>query len=135
MGFREQLIDKLKKKEGEIRGHENKIREARVYIQALQDMLRSLPDEGATPDGTSTTDNILRPGSMPHKTYELLVKARKPLHISVILKGIGEEPTRAEEGVSCQQPSDVCKEPTNIHPSATKHLWIDRHDRHSRPNR
>ncbi len=97
MGFREQLTDKLKKKEAEIRGHENKIREARIYIQALQDMLRSLPEEGAVPDVVSTTDNVLRPGSMPHKTYELLMKARKPLHISVILKGIGEEPTRQKK--------------------------------------
>jgi hypothetical protein len=34
---------------------------------------------------------------MPYKTYELLTKARKPLHISTILKGIGEEPTRQKK--------------------------------------
>lgn len=97
MGFKEQLIDKIKKKETEINGHETKIKEAKIYIQALQDMLRAIPGEDVGPVAIEPSDNILRPGSMPYKTHELLTKARKPLHISVILKGIGEEPTRQKK--------------------------------------
>lgn len=98
MGFRDQIIEKIRKKEVEIQGHENKIREAKIYVQALQDVLRTLPGaEEAKPDVITSPENVLRPGSMVYKTYELLTKASKPIHISAILEGIGEEPTRQKK--------------------------------------
>ena len=90
MAFKDQLVDRIKKKEAEIQVHEAKIREAKVYIQALQDVIRTLPGEGSASE-PATPDSILRPGSMTYKTYELLKGAGKPLHISDILSGIGEE--------------------------------------------
>jgi hypothetical protein len=93
MGLREKLLDKIKKKEIEIQEYEIKIRESRIYIQAIQDTIRVLPREDIDLD-MATADNILRPGSMPYKTYELLNKEKRPLHISVILKSIGVELTK-----------------------------------------
>lgn len=94
MGLREKLADKIKRKETEIQEYEMKIREARVYIQAIQDTIKVLPREEAGMEATPATGNTLRVGSMPHKTYELLVKAKKPLHVSDILTGIGVKATK-----------------------------------------
>ncbi|MBA4391576.1 MAG: hypothetical protein C0399_11670 [Syntrophus sp. (in: bacteria)] len=94
MGFKEKLVDKIKRKEAEIQEYEIKIREARIYIQAIQDTIKVLPREDVGVDVTGATENTLRVGSMPHKTYELLAKAKKPLHITDILIGIGVKQTK-----------------------------------------
>lgn len=99
MGLKEQITDKIKKKEVEIQVHEAKIREAKIYIQALQDVLKTL-HSGTVLEPVMSPDNILRPGSMTYKTYELLNAAGKPLHISDILKGIGEEQSKKASLVS-----------------------------------
>ena len=91
MAFREQIIEKIKKKEIEIQGHEIKIREAKIYIQALQDILRTLLGESVPSEATTSPEGILRPGSMTYKTYELLTKVGKPVHISEILERMGED--------------------------------------------
>ncbi|HNS79762.1 MAG TPA: hypothetical protein PKM17_14030 [Syntrophorhabdus sp.] len=92
MGLREKFEDKIKKKELEIQEYEMKIREARAYVQALQDHIKFLPKEDMANDATDS--NTLRPGSMPYRAHELLKKAGRPLHVSDILTGIGEEPTK-----------------------------------------
>ncbi len=98
MAFREQILSRIKRKEAEIQGHETKIREAKVYIQALQDVLKTLPiTDSSAEEVSASPEAILRPGSMVYKTYELLSNVGKPLHISAILEGIGEEPTRQKK--------------------------------------
>ncbi|MCX5815687.1 MAG: hypothetical protein NTX75_05515 [Proteobacteria bacterium] len=94
MGLREKLVEKIKRKDIEIQEYEIKIREAKVYIQAIQDTLKVIPREDIGLDVTVTDDCILRTGSMPYKTRELLTKVNKPLYIADILVGIGVKPTK-----------------------------------------
>jgi hypothetical protein len=99
--LRDKFEEKIRRKEREIEHHENKIREAKIYLQALQDSIRLLSQEG------DTTDNLLdeplemvttlRPGSSIGKTYQLLKKTRKPLYIDDILVGIGKEKSKKEK--------------------------------------
>ena len=86
MGMREKLDDKIKRKEQEILEFEAKIREARVYIQALQEAGKLLPREEAR---SGKAETMLRPGGSAHKAFVALREAGKPLHIKDIMKAIG----------------------------------------------
>jgi len=94
MGIREKLEEKIKKKEQEIQEYENKIREAKAYLQALHDSIRLLPRKETIAE---PPESILRPGSNVAKTYALLKKEGRPLHITEILKGIGKSVTKKEK--------------------------------------
>ena len=93
MGLRTKFEERIKKKEQEIQEYETKIREAKAYLQALQDALKILPRESAG----GTAEDIFRPGSNVAKTYDLLKKAGRPLHITDILKGIGKGTSKKDK--------------------------------------
>ena len=95
MRTRNKIEEKIKRKEAEVQELELKMREAKAYVQALQDTLKMLPREIRGGDIGDT----LRSGSNIHKTYELLKKAGKPLHINKILEGIGK-PTLKKDKTS-----------------------------------
>lgn len=95
MGLKSKFEDKIKKKEAEILEYETKIREARAYLQALQDSIKLLPKEQAL--SSLGSPGTLRPGSNTYKTYEYLKKIGKPAHINDILKSLGKEVTSAEK--------------------------------------
>lgn len=84
---RQRIESKIKQKEQEIQGLELSIREAKSYVQALQDMLKLIPKEG---DG-SGGDKVLRPGSDMAKARDAIRLAGKALHVSEILVAIGKE--------------------------------------------
>lgn len=86
---RQRLEAKIRQKDQEIQGFELSIREAKSYLQALQDMLKMLPRNGDVrgPDA-------LRVGSDMAKTRDAIRSAGKPLHISEILPAIGKENTK-----------------------------------------
>lgn len=90
MANRRKVEEKIKKKEQEIQYLEAKIHEARVYVQALQDVLKMFPKDASGTDAGA----ILRPGSAVAKARELILKEGRALHISEILKGLGRELTR-----------------------------------------
>lgn len=90
MSIKTQLEKKIQSKTLEIAELEAKIREARAYLQGLQDVVRMLPREGAD---DQPSEQILRKGSDMDKTRDLLRKVGKPLYIDEILKGIGKENT------------------------------------------
>ena len=92
MGLREKFVDRIKKKEQEIDEFEAKIREARAYIQALQDSMRLLPRDLGSSNGIETPR--FKPGSLTHKTYEFLKKTGRPMHIKDIIMGIGLVPDK-----------------------------------------
>ena len=93
MSERRKIEDKLRKKEQEIQSLESQIKDARIYIQALQDVLKMLPRENNQGDSGATAAT-LRPGSGVAQAREVILKEGKPLHILDILKGMGKEPTR-----------------------------------------
>lgn len=96
MGIRERFDERIKKKEAEIQALENQIREAKAYLQALQDSLKLLPREVAGKGGAGNAESILRPNSNIYKTYELLKNSDGALHIDEILKGIGKNTNKKE---------------------------------------
>lgn len=86
MGLRQKLDEKIRKKEQEIQSLETSIREARVYLQAMQDMLKLIPRDDSTKDGAET--DLLKPGSAVFRAMQAIKEAGKPLHISAILRAM-----------------------------------------------
>ncbi len=91
MSERRKIVERLRKKEQEVQLLEEKIRDAKTYIQALQDVLKILPKE--TSDAVSPT-NLLRAGSMVAKARDIILKAGGPVHVSTILEQLGKETSR-----------------------------------------
>jgi hypothetical protein len=86
MSLRDELLKRIEKKQAEIREHEDRIREATAYIQGLQDTLKLVPKE----DEFGSQEVSLRHGSNIAKARDALKAAGKPLHITEILKAIGQ---------------------------------------------
>lgn len=92
LSLRDKLETLIKKKEIEIGEYEGKIKEAKSYIQALQDSIRLLPKYDN--EGNGTREVRIKPGSNPDKVHELLKTKGHPLHIKEIVEGIGLEYNR-----------------------------------------
>ncbi len=86
MGLRQELQKRIERKQAEIRDYEEHIRQATAYLQGLQDTLKLVPPE----DDDLGQDIILRHGSNIAKAREALLTAGKPLHITEILKDMGQ---------------------------------------------
>lgn len=95
MTERKKIEDRIRKKEQEIQDLNAKVREARVYIQALQDVLKMLPREDVTvtPHDASQTHS-LRPGSGMAQVRDAIIERGHPLHISALLEKLGKSASR-----------------------------------------
>jgi hypothetical protein len=89
MGLREDLQRKIDKKQADLvdreRAYQMEQAAALAYIQALQDTLKGLPRELSD----VSADKIFRKGSAMARTREMILAAKRPLHISEILKELG----------------------------------------------
>jgi hypothetical protein len=90
MGARESLQKLLDRKQAEITRLEQEIRDAKVYIQGVQDAFRLLPKEDQKPAPQPT----LRPGTAMALVESFLKSSGKPQHISAILEAQGKENTK-----------------------------------------
>ncbi len=90
MDFRKKIQDKIKKQTGKIREIEIQLREANVYLGALQDTLKIAPKS----NGSIGRSAELRPGSLVALARESLRKEGKPMHVRDILKDMGKEVSR-----------------------------------------
>jgi predicted RNase H-like nuclease (RuvC/YqgF family) len=88
MSLKTQLERKIQSKTQEIADLEVKLREARAYIQGLQDVLRMLPRDGSE---DRPVDQVLRAGSDMARAREAILRAGKALHISDIMKALGKD--------------------------------------------
>lgn len=86
MGIRDNLQRLITKKEQEIADLEQKLRDAQIYLQAVQDSMKALPRDAMDSD----KPRELRPGTAVAKTRDLIKNAGRPLHITDILKGLGK---------------------------------------------
>jgi hypothetical protein len=90
MGFREDIQKRIEKKQAELidqeRAYERDRAASLAYIQALQDMLKSLPREPTD----MSADKIFRKGSAMARAREMILAANRPLHISEILRELGK---------------------------------------------
>ena len=81
---RDEIQKRIERKQQEILELEMQIREAKAYIQALQETVKMLPKDSEQPN----SDQVLRPGSGVAKARDVIKAAGKPLHISEILKAL-----------------------------------------------
>jgi hypothetical protein len=84
------ILDKIRRKEAEIQGLEDKLKVARIYLQALQDVLGAV-ERGA---GAAGADSALRVGSSVAQAREAILRAGKPVHISDLLVALGKVVTK-----------------------------------------
>jgi hypothetical protein len=90
MNERRKIEERLRKKEEEIRILEAQIRDARIYTQALQDVLKMLPRASERDIAAGT----LRPGSGVAKVREFILNKGEPAHILELLRSLGKDSTR-----------------------------------------
>ena len=90
MSERRKVEEKLRRKEQEITGLEEKVKAARVYVQALRDVLKIM--DGSNDDGT--VEAVLRSGSAVAKAKEEIMRQGAPVHISQLLEALGKDQTR-----------------------------------------
>lgn len=97
MRFQKKLERELEKKvqdieriEEELKEKEAALREAKAYMQAIEDMMKHIPKEE---DGDENTISV-RPGSTTDQALQVLRVEGAPLHIGEILQRMGREVTR-----------------------------------------
>jgi hypothetical protein len=81
---RRKIEDRLRRKEQEVVQFEAQIKEARIYIQALQDVLKMLPRDKETPETIAET--TLRPGSTVARAREAILRRGAPIHLMDLLR-------------------------------------------------
>ena len=94
MSERAKIEDKLRRKEAEIQGYEEKIKSARVYAQALRDVLRLLDDDGEPAPTDEAADTVLRAGSAVAQARDAILALGTPMHVDHLLVALGREATR-----------------------------------------
>lgn len=90
MSERARIADKLHKKEQELQGLDEKSKAARIYIQALRDVLKLLDSDGSE----SAPETVLRSGSAVAQARDVILKLQKPVHINELLAALGKGATR-----------------------------------------
>jgi len=97
MMSRRKIEERISRKQQEIQELELQMREARAYIQALQDVAKMLPRdsdvERETPD-VSQPGETMRAGSYVADAKDAIKAAGKALHVVDILKASGRENNR-----------------------------------------
>jgi hypothetical protein len=86
MGVRESLQKLIDRKLAEIDKLEAQLRDARVYVQAVQDSFKLIPKE----ENGGVASKELRPGSALAQVQEFLKREGTPQHISTILEFLGK---------------------------------------------
>ena len=90
MSERAIIEERVRRKEAEVQALEKKLEAARVYLQALADVLRAI-DKAADDEPQETA---LRRGSAVTKAREIILEAGAPVHIDHLLTRLGREVTR-----------------------------------------
>ena len=80
MSERAFIEERLRKKEAEMQSLDERVRSARIYVQALRDVLRDL-------DGPS--ESAPKAGTMITLARDAIREAGRPLHVGELLKAIG----------------------------------------------
>ena len=84
------ILDRLKKKETEIQGLEERLRAAKIYVQALHDVLAAIGHGAAE----QPQEGALRPGGTMTLVRDAILREKKPLHISNLLGALGKDVTK-----------------------------------------
>lgn len=90
MNQRKKIEDRLRKKEQEIHGLEEKIKAAKVYVKALRDILNMLTKGNET----EAAESVLRQGSAVAQARDVILKSGVPVHIGDLLDFMRKPQTR-----------------------------------------
>ena len=82
----------LEKKIAEIQALEEKLKAAKVYVRALEDVIKAIERGGD--DSVRVGDVTLRKGSLVAKARDVIVGRGSPIHIDDLLEALGREVTR-----------------------------------------
>ena len=92
MSDRSIVADQLARKNAEILALEEKIKSARIYVKALEDVLRAMERGGAAlPDEGEIK---LQKGSLVAQARNVILKRGTPIYIDDLLSALGRELTR-----------------------------------------
>jgi hypothetical protein len=94
MSERAKVEERARRKEAEIQGYEEKIRAARVYLQALRDVLKLMGEEDTDTSSGDDIETELRPGSAVAQAREIITLKGAPIHINDLLDALGKPQTR-----------------------------------------
>lgn len=95
MSERERIEERLRRKEAEMLGLEEKLKSTRVYVQALRDVLSMLDVPASEPvTAEETEESVLRPGSAVALARDVILRRGEPMHVNDILLAMGRESTR-----------------------------------------
>lgn len=94
MSERRKIEERIRKKELELQELEIQVREGRVYIQALQDVLKMLPKEAKDSESVTEGPIALREGSLASMARDAIMKIGKPAHVSELLAEMDKDDTR-----------------------------------------
>jgi len=92
MSERSIIEAQLKKKTAEIQGFEEKLKAAKVYVKALEDVLKAI--EKGAPDQTADGDVTLRRGSLVDRARDVILERGNPMHIDELLLALGRKVNR-----------------------------------------
>jgi hypothetical protein len=85
---RKRIEDRLRKKQAEIASLEEKTKAAKVYINALQDVLKML---GRDADDVEEPEAKLRAGSSVAQARESILAKGEPMHLDDLLGSMGKD--------------------------------------------
>lgn len=91
MGARDNLQRLVDRKQQELAELEAQSREAKVYIQALLDAMKSLPRESFH----ASPADALRPETIGYRARKFILEAGKPLHVNDILSKLARPVDKA----------------------------------------
>ncbi len=91
MSERKKIEARLRKKEQEIHSLEEKTKAAKVYVQALRDILKIIDQEDPEQEGPEAT---LRSGSSVAEARQVILRQGMPVHINELLEALGKDVTR-----------------------------------------
>jgi hypothetical protein len=91
MNAQREIEKRLRQKEDEVRELEQKLNQARAYVEAMRDSLKLISKSS---EGNGDT---IRPGSMIDQARQFLRKTGQPVHVEKILQGMGRENTKANK--------------------------------------
>lgn len=82
----------LAKKISEVEGLEEKLKTAKVYIKALEDVLKAIEKGGDSP--AADGDVTLRKGSLVARARDVILERGTPIYIDDLLEALGREVSR-----------------------------------------
>ena len=82
---------KIKRKASEIQTLERKLEAAKVYLNALKDILRAVEKEA---EDERSDETALRKGSSVAQARDVILRLGAPVHIDELLQHLGRELTR-----------------------------------------